>query len=408
MTHAFSRLQASAAGANFADGMSVVTFPMLAASFTSSPLAIGAISAARMLPWLLASVHVGALIDRKGPARLLYQSDAVRVAIFLMLILVLLFHMRAFLPCLALVAFSIGVLEVVADNSAQTLVPTIVPPEILPSGNARMQLIENTGVNFVGPPVASALMSVSMVTPLLVIAANYSLAAAVIRKLGNGTWASAEPSRAQSLLAGWTHIRRSRALFTLAASTSLMNLATTGAAALFVLYVKEQLHAPAWTYGLLLTALTMGAFLGAAATPRALARTGESRVLRSVLITMPVPMLLLAVATSFWLAAAAQVAVGALETAWGIVTVSFRQEVAPRHLLGRVNAVYRMIAWGSIPIGAFFAGVVAQLIGIRATYLTLTAVLCTGWLVSFAIRPRLFEHERQTLSTTVQREAYTR
>jgi MFS family permease len=404
VTRAFTRLQISSAYANFADGMSLVAFPLLAAAFTSSPLAIGAIAAARSLPWLLASVHVGALIDRKGAARLLFRSNTTRAAIFLALAALVLFPTNMFLVCLAVVAFVVGVLEVVADNSAQTVLPSIVPPEELPRANARIQLIENAGLNMLGAPVASALMSVNLAAPLVAIAAKYALAAATLRKLVSGRETTPE-GHAGGVLAGWLHVRRSRALFTLAMTTSLMNIALGGAPAIMVLYVDEQLHAPRWTYGLLLTALALGTVLGALVVPRALARTSETFVLRFALVAMPLPMFVLALATEYWLAAVAQFVWGALEITWGIVAVSYRQEVVPYELLGRVNAVYRMMAWGSIPIGGLLTGLLGELVGIAGAYLALTAILCSGWLVSLMIRPEVLDLERQLVTTHTRGEA---
>ena len=37
---------------------------------------------------------------------------------------------------------------------------------------------------------------------------------------------------------------------------------------------------------------------------------------------------------------------------WNVVTVSLRQRIVPDALLGRLNASYRLLAWGSQPIGA--------------------------------------------------------
>jgi MFS family permease len=400
---AFTRLQVSAVSAHFADGMSLVAFPLIAASFTSSPLVIGAISAAGTLPWLLTSIHIGALIDRKGAGRLLVNSHAGRAVVFLVLLVLVLAPSSFFLLCLGIVAFLVGVLEVVADNATQTLIPSVVPPAELPKANARMQLIQNTGLNLVGAPVASALLSVHLAAPLAVITVGYSVATASLRKLANR--AGEQVSDGLAVLAGWTHIRQSRALFTLAATTSLLNLALGAVPAILVLYVEHQLHAPTWTYGLLLTSLAMGTLAGAVVVPLALARTSETFVLRFVLITLPVPMFAIAVTTSFWIAAGAQLFIGALEIAWGIVAVSYRQEVVPYELLGRVNAIYRMMAWGSIPVGALLAGALAELTNVSGAYLCVTAILCAGWIVSTKIRPEVLDADRRLVSARRQGES---
>lgn len=403
-TGAFARLQVSAVAANFADGMALVAFPLLAASFTSSPLTIGAIAAAGSLPWLLTSLHVGAAIDRRGAARLLVTSHGGRAVLFGMLVLLVLAPPALVLPCLGLLAFSVGVLEVIADNSTQTLIPRVVAPDRLPSANARIQVIQNTGLNLVGAPVASVLIGVSLAAPPAAIAAGYVLAAAVLRRLVDQVGPPEPAAGDLAVRAGWTHVRRSPALFTLATTTSLLNLALGAIPAVLVLYVQQRLHAPTWTYGLLLSALAVGSLLGAVLVPPVLARTSETFLLRLVLITLPLPVFVTAVTTSFWLAAGAQFGIGALEITWGIIAVSYRQEVVPEQLLGRVNAVYRMMAWGSVPVGALLAGAVAEFVGVSGAYLCLAVVLCGGWIISPRIRPELLDAERRPVPVRTQEE----
>lgn len=50
---------------------------------------------------------------------------------------------------------------------------------------------------------------------------------------------------------------------------------------------------------------------------------------------------------------------------WNVTTVSFRQRVTPDHLLGRLNSVYRLVAWGTRPLGAALGGVIGQWLGVR-------------------------------------------
>ncbi|MDQ3707823.1 MAG: MFS transporter [Actinomycetota bacterium] len=54
---------------------------------------------------------------------------------------------------------------------------------------------------------------------------------------------------------------------------------------------------------------------------------------------------------------------------WNVVTASLRQTIVPNHLLGRVNASYRLLAWGTIPLGGALGGVVAEAFGLRAVFL---------------------------------------
>ena len=56
---------------------------------------------------------------------------------------------------------------------------------------------------------------------------------------------------------------------------------------------------------------------------------------------------------------------------WNVITVSLRQAIVPDQMLGRINAGYRLMAWGSMPAGAAAAGLGAELIGARAVFAVL-------------------------------------
>ena len=53
---------------------------------------------------------------------------------------------------------------------------------------------------------------------------------------------------------------------------------------------------------------------------------------------------------------------------WNIITVSLRQRITPDYLLGRLNATYRLFAWGVMPIGALLGGLLAEVFGLRAVF----------------------------------------
>ena len=43
------------------------------------------------------------------------------------------------------------------------------------------------------------------------------------------------------------------------------------------------------------------------------------------------------------------------------MSVSYRQRIIPDALLGRVNSIYRLLAWGMMPIGLLLSGVIVSL-----------------------------------------------
>src|SRR5215469_9724971 len=81
---------------------------------------------------------------------------------------------------------------------------------------------------------------------------------------------------------------------------------------------------------------------------------------------------------------------------WNVVTVSFRQQITPDRLLGRVNSCYRLVAWGTMPLGAAVGGLLGQALGLRAVFAlmaALTLALCLGMLIVTDSRMDAAEHE---------------
>jgi predicted MFS family arabinose efflux permease len=67
---------------------------------------------------------------------------------------------------------------------------------------------------------------------------------------------------------------------------------------------------------------------------------------------------------------------------WNVVTVSLRQRITPDRLLGRMNAAYRLVGWGTMPVGAALGGFLAEVLGLRPTFVVaagLTIAVLAGF-----------------------------
>src|SRR5690606_41833786 len=58
--------------------------------------------------------------------------------------------------------------EVIRDNSAQTLMPSIVDKKLLERANGRLWGAETVMNTFIGPPLAGALIAVALAVPFLI------------------------------------------------------------------------------------------------------------------------------------------------------------------------------------------------------------------------------------------------
>ncbi|WP_316042168.1 hypothetical protein [Nocardiopsis sp. CNR-923] len=72
---------------------------------------------------------------------------------------------------------------------------------------------------------------------------------------------------------------------------------------------------------------------------------------------------------------------GASIAVWNVITVSLRQRVTPDGLLGRVNSAYRLVAWGTMPLGAALGGLLAELVGLRAVFAVMASLMAAPLVV---------------------------
>ena len=136
-------LFSATAVSNLGDGVSALAFPWLATLITRDPVLISLVAFATRLPWFLLSIPAGAIVDRSDRQRLIVRSDWVRMALTVAVIGLIL-TVPAFPPVsgevfyismLSVLAFLLGTAEVLRDNAAQTILPSVVRAEELETAN---------------------------------------------------------------------------------------------------------------------------------------------------------------------------------------------------------------------------------------------------------------------------------
>jgi MFS family permease len=378
----YARLQMCSFFSNTADGVRAAAVPLLLASTSASPLLVSAGAAATMLPWLLCSLHAGHIIDRYGSSRVFWAAQAARGLVIVPLALTLFAGMSGWL--LVGFAFALGVLEVFVDTSATTLLPAVVPREQLVSANARLYGIEVVMNTFVGVSIGAWMFGLGPAVPILAMLGLFLVAALLARSLHGEPHTSSETAdepTAASLLDGLRHVARHKTLLALAIITSIANFSIGGSESLLVLLVARLPGTTELDYGFSFVALSLGALLGFSLIDRLKRRFGDAPVLRGALALIVLALTGVVLARSFWMLAVAMGLLGLALTLWGVIAVAFRQQVVPPAVLGRVNAFYRMVAFGSTPVGCLTAGAMAERVGFGPTYAVLIAIVAIGALL---------------------------
>lgn len=398
-------LFSASAISNLGDGISALAFPWLATLITRDPALIAWVAFASRLPWFVFSIPAGVIVDRQDRRRLMIQADLFRLLLTSGVIALILSVPQfppegdpvLYIAALSGLAMLLGTAEVVRDNAAQTVLPSIVAKGDLEAANGQMWSIEQVMGSFVGPPLAGVLIAWAVPAPFAVDAVTFGLAAWFV-------WMIAVPPRIAPLAQriwtqvreGWTWMRAHPVILRLAIMLGLINAVSTMTITILILYSQDVLGLGAVGHGVLMTAGAAGGVVGGLIGPWVVARLGGQRSVILALAIMPVPFVMIALTASPAVVALALFIEMIAALLWNIVTVSYRQRRIPDALLGRVNSLYRFFGWGMMPAGALIggwivAGVEADLgrdMALRVPYIV-AAGAATMMLVYGAVRLRL-------------------
>ena len=374
------KLWTATAISNLGDGVSMVAYPWLASAVTRSPILIAAAGFASRLPWLIFTLHAGVLTDRFDRRKLIVAMDFMRGVLTVFVGLVVFFNRDSF-PALdelttiknletnwpiyftlLVTAFLFGLAEVLRDNSAQTLMPSVVDKENLEKANGRMWSAESLTNSFIGPPLGSLLIGIAIFIPFFFDAVSFFFAVALIASL-KGTFKPVADDKPREKINFKAEIKEGYAwlwahplLRPMAIILGSMNGLGTMVGATFILFAQEVLETSVFTFALLGTAGAVGGTVGGLLAPKISAKLGSGRSLAMTLAAAPIGSLIIALTTTWQVVWVVVVFETFFAVLWNTITVSLRQSIIPTHLLGRVNSVYRFFAWGSIPIGMFVGG----------------------------------------------------
>ncbi|MCE6997939.1 MFS transporter [Saccharothrix sp. S26] len=374
----FRRLWVSSGLSNLADGTFKVALPLVAIQTTREPTLVAGLVFALTLPWLVFALPAGALTDRLDRRRTMLWANATRAAL-LAALAVAVAAGWATIWLLYAVAFAAGIAETLYDTSAQSLLPRLVDRDRLPRANSRLFAAELTAHEFVGPPVGGLLVAAGAVAAFTAPAALWLVALVALWTV-RGTFKAHREHRTTlraDIAEGLRFLLRHRLLRGLAVVVGLFNVANTASGAVLVLYAVGPGSAMGLTgqvFGLLLTAPAVGSLVGSPAAERVVARLGRGRSLALGFVAGTLMVAAPAATSDPCVITAAFAVAGGGIAVLNVVAVSLRQHVTPDRLLGRVNSAYRLVAWGTMPLGAAIGGALAHAFGPRAVFVIMTAV----------------------------------
>jgi MFS family permease len=371
----FTRFVAASGLTNLADGIATVAWAWMASLLTRDPFLVALMPVALRLPWFLFAIPAGIVTDRVDRRKLILAMDILRAIAFTIATIVIWQALPLAAPpssglaqpavfyTLMATAMLVGGAEVFRDNAAQTMLPSLVDHNVLERANGQLWSVELIGNSLVGPALGAFLIAVFAPAPFALNGLAYAVALVCVMSLkGNFKPASMniKPNWKNELKEAFNFLKSSPLLRSLALITGGWNLVFQMSAIALVLHVQENLNLGATAYGLLLAAGAFGGISAGFLAERIIKRFGPKRTAQVSLMMSAPSFLLMAVAPN-WLTLATTIAVFEFAgLTWNTVSVSYRQRKIPDALLGRVNSLYRLLAWGLMPIGLILSGLIVR------------------------------------------------
>ncbi|MGQ0772946.1 MAG: MFS transporter [Pseudonocardiales bacterium] len=375
------------------------TLPLVALlTLQATPFQVGLLTVAWSTPFLL-SLFVGVWVDRHRRRPILIGTNLARAVAVGLVPLAAVFGLLS-MPQLYVAAFVLGALTVPFDLAYLSYVPSLVDRRQLADANGKL-VASATLADIGGRPLAGFLVPLLSAPIVLVVdAVSYLWSAAFLMTIRKREPEPVLPTERRTLRTVLADIREGLQLVfsnshlrVLAGEAATFNLFESLILVIFPYYAITTLGLSPALLAIVITSMGVGALVGSLTASRLQRRLGFGRALLLATVVGCCAPALLLVANGSGTGSLAIMILSFLVHGVGfvvanILAVTFRQSVTPDRLQGRLHASYRVLIYGSIPVGGFLGGALGSAVGLLPTL----AVGVTGlslavfWILLSSIR----------------------
>jgi len=343
--------------------VSQLAFPLLVLAMTHSPAQTGIITALRGLPYALLCLPAGALVDRWNRKLVMILCDGGRaIALASVPIALALGHLS--IPQLYLVSLVEGTLFVFFQMAEAAAIPHVVTKEQINTAVGQNEVVYS-GTQMLGPSIGGFLYSISSMAPFLSDAISYGISLlslllikAEFQKERTATQQHLWAEIKEGLVWLWNNpLMRFIALLTGGLITPCSGYA------LILIVMGQGYHASSATIGLIFAGGGVGSIIGALLASSLMKRLGFAKLIIVATWIWALSWLFFALAPNPLILGILNGISFTIVPVYMVAQYSYRLTVIPDTLQGRVNSVFRLISFGSSPLGIALTGWLLQILG---------------------------------------------
>lgn len=389
----FYRYISSRATAGVALQMAGVAVGWHIYDMTGSPMDLGLVGLVQFLPSLFLILFAGHAADRYNRRNIVAAAQGFMA---LVLAVIAIFTTLGLLGRNSLLSllFVYGIARTFDYTTAQTIIPSLVPAEILPRALPIGSSVRQAAI-IVGPLLGGILYLFGPATVYFVCAALSSVSAVLLLSINLPVMARrGGPLSLKSVFDGFAFIRNKPVILG-AISLDLFAVLLGGATALLPVYARDILLTTPLGLGLLRAAPAVGALVISLWLARFPLVRAVGKKMFSAVIIFGLATIVFALSKWILLSFFALVILGAADMVSVVIRSSLIQLETPDEMRGRVSAVNAIFIGSSNELGEFESGVTASWFGVVPA----AVIGGLGTLVVAALWMRLFPQlrERQQL-----------
>ena len=379
---------------SFGDGMTRVALTWWVWETTKSPKALAVLTLCYSGPVVVGGLVAGWLLDRFDRRRVIQMDNLLRGAVIGALPLLYIFGALELWHVYVAAGFY-GTLFMVSLAGGPTLIPSLVPKELLPTANA-LEMLSFTIGGVLAPPLAGILASqFGAPSVLLLDSISYFVFAAALVKVKPR---QAPSPRGSADSVGLIVAARFVAKNPILRSTTLMYMVANIGGGLITVWLP--IYADGLSsdglrlYGILLGVIGMGEVLSSFLSGAIALPVTYGRGISFALILSGVSMGSIVLSPRVFLTILGLFLYGLLTGPLTIWAQTLRMRIIPEEMRGRVFALLRTMMQGAMPAGGALGGLLVPALGLGPAILITAGSLVVPGLLGLGVKELQQDGER--------------